>query len=62
VTHWSKITPSTREFTDSSYRKLHTPSEYLSTDKQKAEAAQVAKQKADIRKEWGMKEEQNHEG
>ena len=35
MTHWSKITPETWEFTDSSYKKLHTPDEYFWTTKQK---------------------------
>ena len=37
MTHWTKITPETWEFNDSSYKKLHTPSEYFWTTKQKAE-------------------------
>ena len=57
MTHWSKITLETREFTDSSYMKLHTPSEYLLTDKQKEEAAKAAKKKADLRKAWRMEDE-----
>ena len=40
MTHWKQITPSTREFTDSSYERLPTPSEYLWTEKQKAEMEQ----------------------
>ena len=35
MTHWTKITPETWEFTDSSYKKLHTPDEYFWTTKQK---------------------------
>ena len=57
MTHWSKITPSTREFTDSSYKRLHTPSEYLFSEEQKEEIAKATKKKADIRKEWGMEDE-----
>jgi hypothetical protein len=57
MTHWKDIDSSTRRFTDSSYKRLHTPSEYLLTDKQKEEAAKAAKKKADIRKEWGMDDE-----
>ena len=57
MTHWKDITPTTHEFTDSSYRRLHTPSEYLLSNQQKEEAAKVAKKKADIRKEWGMEDE-----
>ena len=37
MTHWSKIDKKTREFTDESYKPLHTPSEYFYTPKQKAE-------------------------
>ena len=36
MTHWSKIDKKTREFTDESYQPLHTPSEYLYTQRQKA--------------------------
>ena len=57
MTHWKQITPSTREFTDSSYKRIHTPSEYLLSEKQKEEVVQAAKKKADIRKEWGMEDE-----
>ena len=47
MTHWTKITPETWEFTDSSYQKLHTPSEYLWTTKQKVamEEKRMKKQK-----------------
>ncbi len=37
--------------------RLHTPYEYLLTDKQKEEAAKASKKKAQIRKEWGVKDE-----
>ena len=36
MTHWSKIDKKTREFTDESYKPLHTPSEYFWTPQQKA--------------------------
>jgi hypothetical protein len=57
MTHWKNITPSTREFTDSSYKRLHTPSEYLLSEDQKEEVAKAAKKKAEIRREWGMEDE-----
>jgi len=57
MTHWKNITSSTTRFTDSSYMRLHTPSEYLTTDKQKEDHARAIKQKAEIRKEWGMRDE-----
>ena len=37
MTHWTKIDKTTREFTDESYKPLHTPSDFLYTAKQKAE-------------------------
>jgi hypothetical protein len=37
MTFWKDITPSTREFTDSSYKRLSTASEYLWTTQQKDE-------------------------
>ncbi len=56
MTHWKDITPSTTRFTDASYMRVHTPVEYLLTEKQKEESAKKAKQKAKVRKEWGMKD------
>ena len=46
MTHWSDITRTTREFTDSSYKKLHTPSEYFWTKQQKAEMKRKEDEKA----------------
>ena len=51
MTHWRKIDRTTREFTDSSYKKLHTPSEYFWTPEQKAEMeAKRKKKEADERR------------
>ena len=36
MTNWAKIDKTTREFTDESYKPLHTPSEYFYTPQQKA--------------------------
>jgi hypothetical protein len=59
MTHWKSIDSHTRRFTDSSYTRLHTPSEYLLTDKQKIEMDAAAKKKADIQKAWGVDNEKN---
>jgi hypothetical protein len=45
MTHWTKITPETWEFTDASYQKLHTPTEYFWTTKQKVEMEEKRKKK-----------------
>ena len=50
MTHWSKITRTTREFTDESYKPLHTPSEYFWTPQQKAKMEAKRKKKEEDEK------------
>ena len=50
MTHWTKITPETTVFTDSSYQKLHTPIEYFWTTKQKEKMEEKRKKKEEDEK------------